>query len=78
MADMKELRMDEMEQISGGADLGDEKPKKWVIYHVVEGDKIRKIAARYMCTVNELKSWNNLTSDTLYAGMSLNIYTINY
>lgn len=78
MADMKELRMDEMEQISGGAELGDEKPKKWVTYHVVEGDKIRNIAARYMCTVNELKSWNNLTSDTLHAGMSLNIYTINY
>jgi len=31
-----------------------------------------------MCTVKDLKSWNDLTSDTVDPWMTLKIYTINY
>jgi len=74
MADTKELNLNEMEQIAGG----DEKPKEWVRYTVVDGDILRNIAARYMVTVKEIKEWNNLHSDTLVPGMVLLMYSINY
>ena len=71
---MQELDLDTIAKISGGG----EKPKEWITYHVQAGDTLRGIAQRYMCTVKDLKSWNDLTSDTVDPWMILNIYTINY
>ena len=74
MSDIRELRPEEMEAAAGG----DEKPKEWITYHVQPGDTLRGIAQRYMCTVKELKNWNDLQSDTVDPWMTLKIYTINY
>lgn len=74
MAETRELNLDEMAAVSGG----DEKPKEWITYCVVDGDTLRGIAQRYMCTIKELMEWNRLTNNVLIPGMALNIYTINY
>lgn len=70
----QELNLDTLEKVSGG----DEKPKEWVTYHVVDGDTLWGISQRYMCTVKELKKWNNLKDNTIGPWMTLKIYTINY
>ncbi|VEI36737.1 Muramidase-2 precursor [Listeria grayi] len=42
-------------------------------YTVVSGDNLSKIAAKYKVTVANLKSWNNLKSDTIYVGQKLKV-----
>ena len=74
MSDVRELNLEQMETVAGG----DEKPKKWVKYHVVDGDTLWSISQRYMCTVSELKKWNKLKDNTIGPWMTLDIYTINY
>ncbi len=74
MSDVRELNLEQMETVAGG----DEKPKKWVKYHVVDGDTLWSISKRYMCTVSELKKWNKLKDNTIGPWMTLDIYTINY
>ena len=48
--------------------------KKESAYTVVSGDTLSKIAKKYGCTVSELKKWNGLQSDTIYAGQTLIVY----
>lgn len=40
-------------------------------YTIVSGDNLTKIANKFGITLAELKLWNNLTSDTIYAGKTL-------
>ncbi|WP_064093157.1 C40 family peptidase [Rossellomorea aquimaris] len=42
-------------------------------YTVESGDSLSYIAARYDVTVSQIKSWNGLTSDTIYIGQKLTI-----
>ncbi|MGD7009536.1 LysM peptidoglycan-binding domain-containing protein [Metabacillus sp. 84] len=42
-------------------------------YTVRSGDNLSKIASKYKVSVTQLKQWNNLKSDTIYAGKSLYI-----
>ena len=48
-------------------------PSEGLTYTVRSGDTLWSIANRYGVTVNQLKSWNNLSSDFLAIGMRLNI-----
>lgn len=45
------------------------------VYRVRSGDYLGKIAARYGCSVRQLKEWNSLRSNNLRIGQRLTIYT---
>lgn len=44
------------------------------VYKVASGDVLGGIALRFKVSVNDLKEWNNLSSNKIYAGQKLNIY----
>ncbi|MBX2914202.1 MAG: LysM peptidoglycan-binding domain-containing protein [Cyclobacteriaceae bacterium] len=44
------------------------------IYKVAPGDVLGGIALRFNVSVGALKEWNNLTSNTIYAGQKLYVY----
>lgn len=44
-------------------------------YHVKSGDSLWSIASNYHTTVQQLKSWNHLSSDTLHPGEKLTLNT---
>ncbi len=46
---------------------------QWSTYTVKRGDSLSQIASRNGCTTEQLKSWNNLSSSTIYAGQKLKI-----
>ena len=45
-----------------------------IAYKVKSGDFLGKIASRYGVTINQLKSWNNLRSNSIQIGQTLYIY----
>jgi len=45
-----------------------------VAYKVKKGDSLGKVAAKYHVSVNQLKSWNHLRSNTISIGQTLYIY----
>ncbi|MFH1467703.1 MAG: LysM peptidoglycan-binding domain-containing protein [Pseudomonadota bacterium] len=45
----------------------------WVDYRVESGDTLDGIARAHGCTVADLKAWNHLTNNTIYAGQHLTI-----
>ena len=62
---MKELSVNEMEQINGGYDT----------YIVVKGDTLFKISRRYGVTVDDLVRWNGIKNRNLiHPGQQLKIY----
>jgi len=62
---MKELSMNEMNQVIGGYDT----------YVVVKGDTLYKISRRYGVTVNDLVRWNGIKNRNLiHPGQVLKIY----
>lgn len=63
------LRIGQILKIPVSADDG------YIKYTVVSGDTLYAIARKYNTTVNEIKSLNNLTSDTLSIGQVLKIPT---
>ena len=68
---MKEINANEMEQAAGGA------AAKYVIYTVVRGDTLTKIANRYNVTVNDLIGWNHIKDPNLIVvGQQLKIYIL--
>ncbi|WP_332651200.1 C40 family peptidase [Lysinibacillus sp. 54212] len=44
---------------------------KLIMYKVVKGDNLTKIAKKYKTTVAQLTAWNNLKSDSIFVGQSL-------
>ena len=76
MADkeMRNLNEEELNRVSGG----DSKEKKWVTYTVVEGDTLSKIGFIYGCSIAEIRQWNHLSGDSIWAGLRLDLFTINY
>ncbi|WP_314209431.1 LysM peptidoglycan-binding domain-containing protein [Vagococcus salmoninarum] len=40
---------------------------------VVRGDTLYSLSRRYGSTVNQIKTWNNLTSDTIVIGQRLRV-----
>jgi membrane-bound lytic murein transglycosylase D len=54
---------------------GENTEGKNLIYHVVEkGEFFHLIAIKYECTIENIKSWNNLDSHFLYPGQKLKIW----
>lgn len=45
-----------------------------IAYKVKSGDYLGKIASKYGVTINQLKSWNNLKSNSIQIGQTLYIY----
>ena len=61
---MKELSVNEMEQVNGGYDT----------YIVVKGDTLFKISRRYGVTVDDLVRWNGIKNRNLiHPGQQLKI-----
>ena len=44
------------------------------IHVVKKGETLSKIAQKYKCTINDLKKWNNLKSNTINVGQKLKVY----
>ncbi|MBN2542373.1 LysM peptidoglycan-binding domain-containing protein [bacterium] len=62
---------------SGGSYAQEQKPQK-IEYYVKKGDSFYKIAHKHGISINDLKMWNNKTSDMLSIGEKLVIYTGGY
>lgn len=54
------------------------KAKERNIHVVRSGENLGLIAQRYRCSVRNLKSWNNLRSNTIYPGQKLVVYAPGY
>ena len=67
---VQEINPEELEQIAGGAG------SNYIIYTVVKGDCLNKIAKRYNVTVDDLVRWNKIANPRLIlVGQKLKIYT---
>lgn len=62
------------EAVIKGIEDGAEGDGAGTVYKVKSGDYLGKIAAKYHCTVAQLKKWNHLRSDRLSIGQVLYIY----
>ncbi len=49
--------------------------KESITYRIKSGDNLGLIADKYGVRVSEIKSWNGLRSDVIFAGQKLTIYT---
>jgi LysM repeat protein len=47
--------------------------QEWHIHTVIRGENLTVIARRYSVTVDQLQTWNNLTSDRIFIGQELRI-----
>ncbi len=45
----------------------------WLSYTVKSGDNLSKIAQKHNCSISDIKSWNSLKGNTIYAGQKLKI-----
>ncbi len=71
---------------SQNSDIKDEQPSSITeqtdsndgIYTVQSGDTLSEIASKYKTTVEKLKAYNNLTSNTIQIGQKLNIPPADY
>jgi membrane-bound lytic murein transglycosylase D len=50
--------------------------KDKLVYKVRSGDVLGKIASNYKVNVNDLKTWNKLSSNTIYIGQNLSIWVL--
>jgi membrane-bound lytic murein transglycosylase D len=48
--------------------------RKKITHTVGKGEFLHQIAMNYLCTIEDIKVWNNLTTTFLYAGRELDIY----
>lgn len=54
--------------------LDEDAPATKALYHTVEkGDTLWNISRRYQCTVDDIKTLNNLTNDAIQIGMKLRV-----
>ena len=64
-----ELNVNELEKAAGGA------TSRYIVYTVVKGDTLGRIANAYGVTVKDLVRWNNIANPRLIlVGQKLNIY----
>jgi membrane-bound lytic murein transglycosylase D len=61
---------EESETVAGGYKIVTRK----IPYTVKSGDNLSVIAARYKCTVDNLREWNNLRTSKLFIGQKLYVY----
>lgn len=47
----------------------------WIEHRIKNGETLSAIASKYGVTVNQIKEWNNLSSNNIYMGRKLVIYT---
>ena len=79
---MRELNMEEMDQISGGYGPWQQYAKgsyvnygQYIVYTVVGGDVLSGIAIRFGVTVQQICQWNNIKNpDLIYINQKLTIY----
>ncbi len=79
---MRELNMEEMDQISGGAGNWQQYARggfvnygQYIVYTVVGGDMLSGIAIRFGVTVQQICQWNNIKNpDLIYINQKLTIY----
>ena len=65
----KEIGTQEMNEAAGGVARG------YIVYTVVKGNTLSKLANRFGVTVNELASWNKIPNPNLIViGQKLKIY----
>ena len=70
MNNMQEVNPEELQEATGGATR-----KTLIIYTVVKGDSLSRIAKHYHVTVNELVRWNNIANPRLIlVGQKIKIY----
>jgi len=55
-----------------------QKAKSRAVHKVKYGESLSVIAEKYRCKVSQLKSWNNLKNNTIYAGQKLIVYSPDY
>ena len=66
---VQEVNSEQMEEAAGGAG------SRYIIYTVVKGDCLNKIAHRYHVTVDDLIRWNRIANPRLIlVGQKLKIY----
>lgn len=66
---LNEINPEQMEEAAGGAG------SRYIIYTVVKGDCLNKIAHRYHVTVDDLVRWNRIANPRLIlVGQKLKIY----
>jgi LysM repeat protein len=46
------------------------------VHKITTGESLYSIAKKYNVTISQLKSWNNLHSDLINAGKTLNVWVI--
>jgi len=49
--------------------------KDRIVHSIRSGENLGSIAQKYKVSVNNLKDWNNLSSNTIYPGRNLIVYT---
>jgi membrane-bound lytic murein transglycosylase D len=47
----------------------------WIEHRIRNGESLSSIAAKYGVTINQIKEWNNLSSNNIYMGRKLVIYS---
>ncbi len=78
----RELDMDEMDTVFGGAGNWQQYAKgpyvnygQYIVYTVVGGDVLSGIAIRFGVTVQQICQWNNIKNpDLIYINQKLTIY----
>ena len=64
-----EMNVNELEKAAGGA------ASRYIVYTVVKGDTLGRIASAYGVTVRDLVRWNNIADPNLILiGQKLRIY----
>ncbi|HMQ00014.1 MAG TPA: LysM peptidoglycan-binding domain-containing protein [Cyclobacteriaceae bacterium] len=56
--------------------VGNTYGRERIVYKVKSGDALSVIAMRYKVRVDDIKKWNNLTSNTIRVGQNLNIWVL--
>lgn len=64
----------EMEVLAKNTEDGSTYGRDRIVYRVKSGDVIGGIAIRYHVRTNDIKSWNNLSNNTIRVGQRLNIW----
>ena len=66
METRKELTLNEMDRISGGAGDTSGEKRSWILYYTVQkGDTLNSLARRYRTTEEEIMEKNHMTSKLL-------------